>query len=74
MRVRQWLVNQRGSPPQGRQYSAPNEAGEALAGGCGRQSRALDHWRALECRSQRPVKSHWGKKGRLRQAMDCGSE
>ena len=66
-RVRRWLVSPRGSPPQGRRLSALSEAGEAPAGGCGRQSRAPDHWRALECRSQRPVKRHWGRKGRPRQ-------
>ena len=40
----------RGLPPRGRRCSAPSEAGKALAGDCARQSRAPDHWRALECR------------------------
>ena len=64
----------RGSPPRGRRCLAPNEAGEALAGDCARQSRAPDHWRALECRSQKPGERRWGRKGHPRQATDCGSE
>ena len=53
---------QRGLPPQGRRYSALSEAGEALAGDCGRQSRAPAHWRALECRSQRLGERRWAEK------------
>ena len=64
---------QRGGPPQGRQYSALREAEGAQAGGCARNTRALDHSRAQECRSQRPGEHHQGKIGRPRWAMGCGN-
>ena len=46
------------SPPRGCQYFVPSEAGEAQAGDYEWQSRALDHWRVLECLSQKPAERH----------------
>ena len=54
-------------------FRARNEAGEALVGDCAQQSRAPDHWRALECRSKRPGEHRSGKRGRPWWAMDCGN-
>ena len=72
--ARWWAVCQPELPPRGRQYSARSGAGEAPTGGCGWQSRAPDHWRALECQSQRPVERRRGRRGRPRQATGCGNE
>ena len=52
---RRWEACQPVSPPRGRQYSVLSEAGEAQAGDCEWQYRAPDHWRALECLSQKPA-------------------
>ena len=46
MRVRRWLVNQRGSPPQGRQYSAPSEAGEVVVDGNPKLQTTGERWNA----------------------------
>ena len=62
------------SSPRGRQYSVPSEAGEAQAGGYEWQSRAPDHWRALECLPQKPAERHSDKIRRPRQAMGYGNE
>ena len=62
------------SPPRGRQYSVPSEAGEAQAGDYEWKSRALDRFRALECLSQKPAESHLDKIRRPRQAMGYGNE
>ena len=56
--ARRWEARQPESPPRGRQYSVPSEAGEAQAGDFEWQSRAPDHWRALECLSQKPAERH----------------
>ena len=72
-RVRWKLVLPRGGPPRGRLYFALREAEGAQAGDCARHTRALDHSRAQECRSQRPGEHHQGKKGRPRWAMGCGN-
>ena len=61
----------RGEPPRGRLYFALREAEGAQAGGCARHTRALDHSRAQECRSQRPGEHHQGKRGRPQWAMGC---
>ena len=71
---RRWEACQPESPPRGRQYSVPSEAGEAQAGDCEWQSRAPDHWRALECLSQKPAERRQDKIRRPRQATGCGSE
>ena len=71
---RLWEACQPESQPRGRQYSVPSVAGEAQAGGCGWQSRALDHWRALECLSQKPAERRWDRIKRPRLATGCGNE
>ena len=63
----------RGGPPQGRRYFALRGAEGAQAGGYARHTRALDHLRAQECRSQRPGEHHQGKTGRPLWAMGCGN-
>ena len=62
--MRRRLALPRGGPPRGRQYFALREAEGAQAGDCARHTRALDHLRAQEFRSQRPGEHHQGKKGR----------
>ena len=61
----------RGGPPRGRLYSALREAEGAQAGDCARHTRALDHLRAQECRSQKSGEHHQGKKGRPQMATGC---
>ena len=61
----------RGGPLGGRLYFALREAEGAQAGRCARHTRALDHLRAQECRSQTPGEHHQGKKGRPQLAMGC---
>ena len=67
------MVLLRGGPPRGCLYFALRGAEGAQAGDCARHTRALDHSRVQECRSQRPGEHHQGKIGRPRWAMDCGS-
>ena len=71
---RRWEACQPESPPQGRQYSVLNRAGEAQVSDYEWQSRAPDHWRALECPSQMPAESRQDKKRCPRPATGCGSE
>ena len=71
---RLWEARQPESQPRGRQYSVPSVAGEAQAGGCGWQSRAPDHWRALECLSEKPTERRWDRIKRPRRATGCGNE
>ena len=61
----------RGGPPRGRLYSALREVEGAPASDCARHTRALDHWRAQVCRSQKPGEHHQGKKGHPQMAMGC---
>ena len=68
---RRRLVLLRGGPPRGSLYFALCEAEWAQAGDCARHTRAPDHLRAQECRSQRPGEHHQGKKGRPQWAMGC---
>ena len=62
------------SPPRGHQYSVLNGAGEVQAGDHEWQSRALDHWRALEFLSQMLAEGRQDKIRRPRRATSCGSE
>ena len=71
---RLWEARQPESQPRGRQYSAQSVDGEAQAGDCGWQSRALDHRRALECLSQKPAERRLDKIKRPRRATGCGNE
>ena len=71
---RRWEAFQPASPPRGRQYSVLSEAGEAQAGDYEWQSRAPDHWRALECLSQTPAERRQDKTRRPRQAMGYVNE
>ena len=61
----------RGGPPRGHLYFALREGEGAQAGGCARHTRALDHLRVQECRSQKLGEHHQGKKGRPQWAMGC---
>ena len=70
-RERRRLELPRGGPPRGCLYFALHEAEGALAGDCARHTRALDHSRAQECRSQKPGERHQGKKGHPQWAMGC---
>ena len=65
---RWWEARQPESPPRGSQYSVPSGAGEAQAGDCRWQSRAPDHWRVLECLSQKPAERRWDRIKRPRRA------
>ena len=71
---RRWEACQPASPPRGCQYSVLNGAGEAQVGDYEWQSRAPDHWRALECPSQTPTERRQDKIRRPRRATGCGSE
>ena len=71
---RRWEARQPESPPRGHQYSVPSGAGEAQASDCGWQSRALDHWRALECPSQNLAERHWDRIKSPRWATGCGNK
>ena len=71
MEQEQWLL--RVGRPRGRQCSALREAEGAQAGGCVRHTIAPDHWRAQECRSQRPGEPHQGRTGHPQRARDCGT-
>ena len=71
---RRWEARQPESPPRGRQYSVPSGAGEAQDGDCGWQSRAPDHWRVLECLSQKPAERRWDRIKRPWRATGCGNE
>ena len=71
---RRWEACQPASPPRGRQYSVLSEAGEAQVGDYEWQSRAPDHWRALECLSQTPLERRQDKTRRPRQAMGYSNE
>ena len=71
---RRWGACQPVSSPRGRQYSVLNGAGEAQVDDYEWQSRAPDHWRALECPSQTPAERCQDKIKRPQRATGCGSE
>ena len=71
---RWWEARQPESPPRGRRYSVPSVAGEAQAGDCGWQSRSPDHWRVLECLSQKPAELRWDRIKHPQWATGCGNE
>ena len=71
---RLWEAHQPESQPRGRQYSVPSVAGEAHAGDYGWQSRASDHWKALEYLSQKPAERRWDRIERPRWATCCSNK